>query len=138
LFKSRSLERITDRIDKLDSELAKERTSRLEAQEKFQEQVRELAGNVDRELDRLRSLTDEIDARIDRGNKIWRQIRARESFEEKRRDEEGWGELPEGDARGSDPQGVLPLHGNVEGITRFEPGWDEIKRAWNRRIAGLE
>jgi len=37
----------------------------------------------------LNAITEEIDVRIERGNKIWRQIRARERREEKRAEEQG-------------------------------------------------
>ena len=93
-IKTIATEAVQEKIDHvhaiLDAEMAKN------------QRVMDLARDVERELDRLKALTDEIDARIDRGNKLWRAIRARERRAAELEEVEGF----------DDPrQGFLPLDG---------------------------
>lgn len=107
--------------------------------EVFHERWIELNNRADEQISRLERVLDEVEHRIDRGNKIWRQIRARESREAEREEEEGWeDELPEGDAGGGREQRVLPLHESMGTFSGTTAEWEEKKRAVNRRLAGLE
>ena len=123
-------------IQRIVEELMKAQVARWEALEQEVYQEIQIFREAVREYDKT---IEETQERIDRGNKIWRKIRAREKYQEIRAEEEGWDdELPESDAGGSEGQGMLALHPGVEGLSRPEPGWEEKKRALNRRLAGLE
>ena len=72
--------------------------------EDLQRQVTGLAREVQDELHKLKAATEEIDHRIERGNQIWRNIRAAERRQEILEEEEEWDEVPRGDEGGSDPR----------------------------------
>lgn len=101
------------------------------------ERVTELERKVERELSRLENLTEVIDARIEKGNQIWRQIRARERREEIQAEEEEWDdEVSGGNAGGGNGQGMLPLHGHMEPPPREVPLHIRVAEDLARRIAG--
>lgn len=92
---------------------------------------------------RVRLMAEEMEERIDRGNKIWRRIRASQRYEEEHSDGE---EEPEEEA-----QYLLPVDGNGSQRSRLPsmygdlgiPGnplqpYQEIARALARRRAGHE
>ena len=88
---------------------------------------------------RWNGLLEELDDRIDRGNKAWRRIRAKERRQEVAEEEEDWDDdVPRGDARGGNGQGVLPLPNGVEARPSGNAAWEDARRALNRRIAGIE
>lgn len=76
----------------------------------LEREITDLSRTASREIERIRILSDEIDQRIERGNKIWRAIRAREVRATEREELEG-----ELDA----DQGVLPLYADGSGEVRM-------------------
>lgn len=77
-------------------------------------QLDEVRERLERQDRRLSIALEEIDERIDRGNKIWRKIRARERYAEgQEEDEDGGFEFPGEHVEGSPGQGVLPLRDDV-------------------------
>jgi len=78
----------------------------------------DLERTVGRELERLKGLTDEIDHRIERGNKIWRQIRARERRAEGLEELEESDQLSFGDEEGGGVEGLSPVS---EGLDDYRP-----------------
>ena len=103
---------------------------------KLSQTVTDRTREWDAHLKRFEALTEEIDARIDRGNKLWRRIRAREEREKEREEYEG--EEEEGEqlhlehGTGSNGQGVRPMYGDMAAPgTTLQP-YQEIARriAW--------
>ena len=92
--------------------------------------------SLDRQLDRLQALTEEIDERIDRGNKIWRAIRARERREEVAEDGEDPRQLHLLDGEGSGEEGMPSVHQHVEIPGRPVPAHKEIARQMARNLIG--
>ena len=101
------------------------RIERLEAQNdrlveehlKLSQLVTDRAREWEAQLKRFEALTEEIDERIDRGNKLWRRVRARERREEEREEYEGEEEEDEQlhleHGTGSNGQGVRPMFGDL-------------------------
>ena len=103
---------------------------------KVSQAQKELEITFERDLDRFKALTDEIDARIDRGNKIWRQIRARERAQAERQEYEGEEEEDEQlhfeHGTGSNGQGVRPMYGDMAPPGATLQPYQEVARriAW--------
>lgn len=101
-----------------------------EAVSTFLEDVQKSERRIQEEIQRFKQLNDEIDYRIERGNKRWREIRARERREEESDESEG---LPEGDARGSEQEELFPMHGGMEESTLHPV--EAARRSFARAIA---
>lgn len=105
-------------------------------------ELRALAIRVEDGERSLRVMAEELDERIDRGNKIWRRIRARERAEEERAEFEEESEtdsdLPLFDGNGSGAEGVHPVRNYLEDPPVSQQGYRAVGRALARRLAGLE
>ena len=82
-----------------------------------QEGVGDLQERLERLERTLSSVVEEIEARIDRGNKLWRAIRARESAAEEREESE---DIP------NPPQHVLPFDDERSGVERVRPMYGDM------------
>lgn len=98
------------RIEAVEEELARVSATLRKITDAISDRERTWDGT----LKTFEALTDEIDSRIERGNQIWRQVRARERREEKLEEPEG---DPEGDARGGETEGVPALRTGVAADT---------------------
>jgi len=88
------------------------------------------------QLARFEALTEEIDERIDRGNKIWRAIRARERREEVDEDLDDPRQLHLLDGEGGEGEGVPPLHSDMAAPGTSLPPHKEIARQIAGQIIG--
>lgn len=102
----RQLEKLESRVERLLDEFVK-----------LSQTVTDRTREWDHRLERFEALTEEIDARIDRGNKLWRRIRAREVREAERAEDEGEAEedpqLHFEHGEGSNGEGVYSMYGDM-------------------------
>lgn len=88
----------------------------------------------------FRLMVEEIDERIERGNKVWRKIRAAQEYEARAQDEseydESDGQLPLGHGGGGQAEGVSPLHPNMGRAEPELPHHEQIRRQIANQIAG--
>lgn len=129
----------------------------IEAQNKrikeLSEKLWDLEADVTRRLmgldDRLgvsesqvRLMAEEMEERIDRGNKIWRKIRASEYYErlqeERDEDEDPDPQLYLEHGNGSQGERLPPVHRGVGHIGPSSTKAREVAQALARRIAGWE
>lgn len=104
--------------------------------------LREIEERLDAQAKAGRLMAEEMEERIDRGNKVWRRIRASEYYEKQRQDSEededpGF-DLPSGDGEGGGPEGVQYLPPRMGWPGRPPTKAQEMGKALARRIAGLE
>jgi len=88
------------------------------------------------QLARFEALTEEIDERIDRGNKIWRAIRARERRQEVLEDFDDPQQLHLLDGEGGEGEGVPPMHPDLAAPGTSLPPHKEIARQIAGQIIG--
>ena len=104
--------------------------------ETFEKEADDTSRTVNGELNRLRALTDEIEVRIERGNKIWRQVRAAEVRLEKLAGgedvDEPDGQLPLGDGEFGGGEGVPPLHPDLDP----DPPYIQAAKEYARSLLG--
>ena len=124
-------------------ELLEKRLEKLERKYDVLKDLLEASSEMERtvalEFQRLKALTDEIDARIERGNQIWRQIRARERREEKSRELEEFEDpdqelLPFDGARGF-KEGVPNMPPDVAAARASIQPHEEVARALAQSVA---
>lgn len=109
----------------------------LQRDYEIHQEIRAIAEKLQEAVREYKLTIEAVDERIDRGNKQWRRIRAAQQLEAERAGEEGWGELPEGDATGGPSEGLRALSDGVGD----DPGvqeWEAKKRAIDRHLAGLD
>lgn len=104
------------------------------------DELRTLGQRIEESERSVRLMAEEMDERIDRGNKIWRRIRARERAEEERQEFEGEEPTSEDlslfDGAGGNGQGMPPMYGDLGAPgTHLQPH-QQIAREIARKIAG--
>jgi len=139
---SPKLERIEEDIEKQSKRirdvLREMRDLEMEIKRRFQE----LEDGLDSQGKAVRLMAEEVDERIDRGNKIWRKIRASEYYEKQREDSEE-DEQPAfdfypGNGEGGPQETMPPVHRGVGHIGAAHTTAREVGQALARRIAGMD
>lgn len=101
----------------------------------------DLEENVDLQAKTVRLMSEELEERIDRGNKIWRKIRAAEYYERERADseddEDASYDLFSGNGEGRAPEELPPMHRNVGDPRSASSTARQVGQAIARRIAGI-
>ena len=117
-------------------ELASHHLAMVARIETFETEQDETSRTINGELSRLRALTDEIEVRIERGNKIWRQVRAAEvrleKLGEREDDAESEGQLPLGDEEFGGGEGVPPVREDLDP----DPPYIQAAKEYARSILG--
>lgn len=105
-------------------------------------QFREIDERRDAQDKAIRLMAEEMEERIDRGNKIWRKIRASEYYERQREDsgedEDSNFDLPFGNGESGAPEAMPAVHPRVGWLGRPPTKAQEVGKALARRIAGME
>lgn len=129
----------------------------LEAQSERVTEVLREARELEREINRalqevgerlagqektIRLMAEEMEERIDRGNKIWRKIRASEYYEKQREEGEDDGQafldFHPGNGGGGEAEELPPLHPALAHRRHAATKAREVGRAIARRQAGLD
>ena len=101
----------------------------------------DLEESVDLQAKTVRLMSEELEERIDRGNKIWRKIRASEYYEKERaesEDESGADyDLFTGDEMVGGTEAVPPMHRSMGHPRETATKAREVGQAIARRIAGI-
>lgn len=102
---------------------------------------RELEENIQAHEKAVRLMAEEMEERIDRGNKIWRKIRASEYYASQRQesdeDEDPNFELHFGNGAGSQEETMPAVHPGLGWPRRPTTKAQEVGKALARRIAGI-
>lgn len=102
---------------------------------------REVEERVEAQGKHVRLMAEEMEERIDRGNKIWRKIRASEYYDRQREegeeDENAGDDLPLFDGTSGQREGLPPVHQGLGRIGRPPSPAQEMGKALARRIAGI-
>lgn len=138
--KTPDLSEIKD-LERTQNERVREILKSLERLEtEIENELQVMQGKVETNARSVRLMAEEMDERIDRGNKVWRRIRAKESRDAERREIEGEeepsGELPLFDAPGGQPEGVRPMYGDMGGGGQALQPHQIVARQIARNIAG--
>lgn len=108
----------------------------------FKAALRQLQERADKQDKSVRLMAEELEERIDRGNKIWRKIRASEYYEKQREDgeddEQAVLEFLSEHGNGGEAEAVPPLHRHMGQPRTTTSTAREVGKALARRIAGLE
>lgn len=103
---------------------------------------RELEERTDSQARQVRLMAEEMEERIDRGNKVWRKIRASEYYEAQRQDreedEDPSFDFYSGDGEGGNGEELPPLHQNVGRLGRPPSKAAALGKDLARRIAGIQ
>jgi len=113
-----------------------------EVQGEIAKRFRDVEERLEAHQRAVRLMAEELDERIDRGNKIWRKIRASEYYEANRdrseEDEDANFELHFGNGEGSPEEGVPTVHQSMVWPGRPPTKAQEVGKALARRIAGID
>jgi hypothetical protein len=139
---NRETERCTERLDAQERRVREVLEELRELERSVEMSLRSLGERFDSQGKHLRIMAEELDERIDRGNKIWRKIRASEYYEKEREEREGEAEsypnLSLFDGESGQGEGVQPVHPGLAHRQDAESKAQEVGKALARRIAGLE
>jgi len=129
-------EDIENQTKRIRDVLQEMRDLEVEIRRRFQE----LEDNQDAQGKAVRIMAEELEERIDRGNKIWRKIRASEYYEKQREDseedEQAILEFYQGNGESGPAEELPPVHRGMGHIGSAHTTAREVGQAIARRIAG--
>lgn len=139
---SRDLEPIKDQLENQQKRVREILEELRDLERSMDTGFRDQGERLDFQAKAVRLMAEEMDERIDRGNKIWRKIRASEYYEKEREEREEHeptgSELRLFDGNGSAEEAVPAMHPGMAHRGDAVSKARQMGRALARRKAGME
>lgn len=126
------LSRQTERVRKLLHRLT-------ELEESVERSFNVIQEQLDSHGKTVRLMAEEMEERIDRGNTIWRRIRAAQRYEERVEEDEGQPDAEQlflGDASAGAQEGMPSMYGDMAYPGEALKPWQQVARSIAHQIAG--